>query len=244
VSFDKGVSVANKGITQCGLQLFACVLGILAGFVPGISFTGLFTGMDFMSGGFAVAADDRRVLVTRVEYGSPADRAGFRAGDIIQTPEGFEAVGAAVEAVQRGEKQAFTVKRGDTELVIEAARATPELAAIWYAHLCYPIAGALFLCIGVLVFAITSLTPAPLWRAIPVTVAGLGIAAGFGLDLVRGTVFSRFRIFQRWPMGTGDKWYFQQWLIGIAAGVLLAIFAAAEIRQRLGKPPASAEPLK
>jgi hypothetical protein len=234
--------VARPVVTLCSLQLLACVLGILAGFVPGISFTGMFTGMDYMSGGLAFAADDRRVRVTKVEHGSPADRAGFRAGDIIQTPESIEAVRAALDAVQTGEKKAFTVKRGEAELVIEGVRTKPELAAIWYAHLWYPIAGGLFLCLGILVFATSPLVPSPLWRSILVTVAGLGIAAGFGVDLVRGTVFSRFRIYQRWPMGAGEEWYFQQGLIGIAAGVLLTTFAAAEVRQRLARPLPPTEP--
>src|SRR5262249_3351452 len=165
------------------------MLGVLAGFVPGVSFTGMFTGMDYMSGGFAVAADDRRVRVTRGEHGTPADRAGFREGDIIQKPDNIEAVRTALDAVQRGEKQAFAVKCQETELAIEASRVTPEVAAIWYANLWYPIAGALFLCLGILVFATSPLVPAPWWRSILLIVAGLGIAAGFGLDLVRGTVF-------------------------------------------------------
>jgi hypothetical protein len=228
--------VARNIVTLCNLQLLACVLGILAGFVPGISFTGMFTGMDYMSGGFMAAVDDHRVRVTKVESGSPADRAGFRADDIIQSPENHEAVRAALAAVQHGEKRAFTIKRGDAELVIEAARPEPELAAVWYAHEWYPIAGVLFLCLGLLVFATSPLVPSPLWRSILLTVAGLGITTGFVVDLIHGTVFSRFRFYQRWPMGTGEEWYFQQGLVGMAAGVLLATFAAAEMRQRLARP--------
>jgi hypothetical protein len=198
--------------------------------------------MHGQSGGLFIPAEDRRVRVTEVQPGSPAARAGFRAGDIIQKPETFDAVRAALAAVERGEKQTFSIKRGETEVALEPTRPDQEIAAVWYAHLWYPIAGALFLYIGILVFATSPLTPVPLWRAILVTVAGVAIAGGFGLDLVRGTLFSRFRIYQRWPMGTGDEWYFQQGFVGIAAGILLAMFAAAEIRQRfLVRPSAPVE---
>jgi hypothetical protein len=61
----------------------------------------------------------------------------------------------------------------------------------------------------------------------------LGIAIGFGVALGGGSVFSRWRIYQRWPMGTGNEWYFQQGLFGILASVLLAVLAAAQIRKRL-----------
>jgi hypothetical protein len=238
------VGVTGKLGNLCTWQLGACLLGVLAGFVPGVSFTGPSTGMYGQSGGLFIPADDRRVRVTEVQPGSPADRAGFRVGDIIQKPGDFDGVRAALAAVQRGEKQIFTIKRGETELALEPTRSDPDIAAIWFAHEWYPIAGALFLSIGIFVFATGRLVPAPLWRSILVTVAGVGIAAGFGLDLLCGTPFSRFRIYQVWPMGTGGEWYFQQGLIGMVAGVLLAMFAAAEIRQRLGSPPASTEPVK
>jgi hypothetical protein len=177
----QGVSVSRQAKTLNVLQIAACGLGMLAGFVPGISFTGLFTGMDYMSGGFAVAAGDERVRVTGVEQGSSAERAGFRAGDIIKTPETFDAERAAVDAVNKGETRVFNVKRGETEVKIEPARTKPEIAAIWYAHLWYPIAGALFLCLGILLFATETLDPVPMWRSITAIVVGLGIAAGFGL---------------------------------------------------------------
>jgi hypothetical protein len=260
------MAMAKKALTLCGLQLFACVLGMLAGFVPGISFTELSSGMTYWSGNVGPAGDDRRARVLDVAEGSPAHRAGFRTGDIIHKPATHEGVTAALKAVQRGENQTLTIKRGvgprlaeylpallpavgpETALVIEAARPTPELAAVWYAHLWYPIAGALFLCLGILVFATGPLVPAPLWRSILVAIAGLGIAAGFGLDFLRGSsIFSRVRIYEKYPleiMGNGDEWYFQQGLIGMPAGILLAMLAAAEIRQRLAKPPTSTEPVK
>jgi hypothetical protein len=215
------------------LQLFACVLGMVAGFVPGVSFTGQFYGLDFMSGGLMEPADSQRARVTGVQSDSPAARSGFRVGDIIDSPRTFHEFDAALDAVQRGEVRRFTVLRGTDELVIEAARTEPELAAIWYADAWYPIAGAIFFGIAVLVFATAPIVPAPWSRSVFVILAGISIAVVFGVVLASSSVFSRLRIYQRWPMGVGDEWYMYQGLIGVAAGVLLSCFASAEVRQRL-----------
>ena len=70
-------------------------------------------------------------------------------------------------------------------------------------------------------------------KSVIVSLAGFAIAIGFGVALASGSVFSRFRVYQRWPMGVGDEWDLHQGLIGVVAGVLLSCFASAEIRQRL-----------
>jgi hypothetical protein len=110
----------------------------------------------------------------------------------------------------------------------------PQLAAIWYADLWYPIAGAVFLALGLFVFATVPLAPAPLWRSIPLAILGLGLAVGFGTALAGASIFTRFLLWQRWPIGSGKEWYFGQGFVGIAAGLLLAVFAVVEVRQRLG----------
>jgi hypothetical protein len=53
---------------------------------------------------------------------------------------------------------------------------------VWYADLWYSIAGVLFAAMAVLLFATGPLAPAPYWRSIPLTVAGFGIALGFGIQ--------------------------------------------------------------
>ena len=231
-----------RHLSLINLQLCACVLGMLAAFTPGVSFTGLFTGMDYVSvsGAMLFTPDDPRVQVTSVMYGSPAARAGFREGDVFQRPASFRALKAAEEAVRLGEKQVFTIKRGETEMTIEGVHPKAELAAIWYASAWDPVAGALFLCLGILLFATGPLVPVPWWRSIPVSVAGIGIAVGFAVEMLWNVHYSswallwRLRIYNRWPMGGGDEWDFHQGLVGMAAGILLAVFAAAEIRKRLG----------
>jgi hypothetical protein len=226
--------MAKNWVSLCGLQIVACALGLVAGFVPGISFTGRFWGLGLVQGGFGFErTQDAPLRVTQVEAGSPAYRAGFQTGDEIQTPRTIDAMREAQNRINQGNREAFLVRRGKDLVAIDTDGAPPELAAVWYADLWYPIAGTLFLCIGVLVFATAPLAPPPLWRSVPLTVAGLGFAIGFGVAIGGGSLFSRWRIYQRWPMGTGNEWYFQQGLIGILAGILLAVLAAAQIRKRL-----------
>ncbi|MBS0265682.1 MAG: hypothetical protein JSS02_27365, partial [Planctomycetes bacterium] len=45
-------------------QLVACVFGLMAGFVPGVSFTGRFYGLDVMGGSIMEPADGQRARVT------------------------------------------------------------------------------------------------------------------------------------------------------------------------------------
>jgi len=206
---------------------------MVAGFVPGASFTGQFYGLDFMSGSLMEPDDGQRARVVGVQPDSPAARAGFRKGDIIDSPRTFDAFEVALEAVQRGEMRRFTVRRGTDKLVIEAARTEPELAAIWYSSAWFPIAGAFFFGIAVLLFATAPIVPTPWSRSIIMIIAGFLIAVGFGVALATDSVFSRLRVYQRWPMGVGDEWYLYQGLIGLVAGVLLSCFASVEVRQRL-----------
>ncbi len=182
--------MAKRQTTLCRLQIFACLLGLAAGFVPGISFTGRFWGLglaqDLSSFGHP---EDAPVRVIDVQPGSPAYRSGFRVGDEIHKPPTIDDVRDAEIRMNQGEKLAFTVRRGEQVLAIESDGFPPQLAAVWYADPWHPIAGIIFLCIGVFVFATEPLEPAPLWRSIPLTVAGLGIAVGFGAAIALGSVF-------------------------------------------------------
>lgn len=225
------------------LQLVACAIGMVAGFVPGVSFTGRFYGLDFMSGGF-VEPDDQRVRVTGVQPESPASRTGFREGDIIDSPRTFDEFSIALKAINQGESQRFTVRRGQDNLVIEAIPTDSELAAIWYADAWYPVAGAITLAIAILVFATAPIVPAPWWRSIIVILAGFSMAVGFGIALALDSIFSRFIVYQRWPMGVGDEWYIYQGFLGIFSGLMLSWLAAAEVRQRLkGNSRLSSSPI-
>src|ERR1043166_6050072 len=113
------MGMAKTLLSLCGWQIVACLLGLVAGFVPGISFTGPFWGLDFTGGGFLALADDHRARVIGVESGSPAARAGFRVGDLILTPENFEGVSEALDEAKQGKTRAFKVERGEQEVTIE-----------------------------------------------------------------------------------------------------------------------------
>ena len=45
----------------------------------------------------------------------------------------------------------------------------------------YPIAGFVFLCLGVVLFVTSQLQPTPLWLSLLVTVVGMGIGIGFAI---------------------------------------------------------------
>jgi len=133
----------------------------------------------------------------------------------------------------------FRIKRGEAELTIQGVRPKPELVSVWYASAWDLVAGGLFLGLGLLLFATAPLARPPLWRSILVMIAGFGMAVGFALEKILGwgTTFRRFPVYWRWQIATGDEWYFQQSLIGIAAGLLLAILGAIEIRKHLTHHP-------
>ena len=217
---------------------------MLTALTPGVSFSDLFTGMDYMSiNGFVFFGQtDPRVQVTMVKAGSPAERAGFRQGDVFLDPLTFRGVQAAANDAQRGEKPVFRIKRGETEFTIEGVRPRRELVWIWYASAWDLVAGGPFIGIGLLLFATGPLVPTSRWRSIPVMVAGFGMAVGFAVEklLGWGTTFRRLPVYWRWQTATGEEWYFQQSLIGLAAALVLATLAAAEIRKHLMPRPAVA----
>jgi hypothetical protein len=120
---------------------------------------------------------------------------------------------------------------------VEVTGAPPLLNGIWYADVGYPIAGVFFLCLGLLIFATASLVPVPLWRSMLSAAVGLGAAIGFFLALHGDTIFSSYVL---WRSGSapfpGSMATFQQGFLGIAAGVLLVMLAAVELRHGILNP--------
>lgn len=210
-------------------QLLTCFIGLAASFLPCFSFTNSFWELGLSQLG------EGPVRISRVTAGSPAEAAGLLAGDGIEHPAGFDGVQHELRTLRPGEKRSFAVVRQGEQLTVEIVGASPQLAAVWYAHVWYPIAGVLFLALCLLLFGTAPLSPPPYWRSILVAAAGLGLASGFALALIGATPFTRFRLWQRWLMGEGDDWSFGQGFFGLAAGLLLAIVAAAEVRARLTK---------
>ncbi len=215
----------------CRWQLLVCLLGMVAGFLPSLSFTETFWEIGLSQIG------DGPVRFDWVTPGSPAMQAGFRVGDAMHHPSGFKGVQKDLEKLQPGEKRSFVIRRDDKDITIDFTGVTPHVAAVWYAHFWHPIAGALFLAMALLVFGTAPLTPAPYWRSAIVGILGFGIAVGFTLALAESSAFTRVRIWQQWLMGGGDIWSFGQAYVGIVAGLLLAGLAALELRLRLSKSP-------
>lgn len=214
------------------LQLAACLLGMLAGFVPSVSFTGPFWGLGYSEQAYVASGEPDRARVIQVQPRSPAEQVGFHVGDVIVDPGDFRGVEQAIDEARRGIVHRFKVDRDGQSLMLEGGNTPAQLAAVWYAGLWYPIAGGIFLDLAIVLFATGPLKPAPYWRSIPLTLAGLMLGAGFAAALVGQSVFARLRIYQQFPMGTGDEWQFGQGLLGIVAAVLLALLAAVEIRRR------------
>ena len=211
------------------LQLFACFLGLIAGLLPNFSQAVPFWGFSH------AIADNEPLIVSEVASGSPADQAGLRRGDSFQGD--YFVVKKRLNSLEAGEKQMFAVNRDGRQIQVELIGGPPDLIGIWYADIGYPIAGAVFLCIGLLIFATASLKPIPLWRPMLTAAIGLGTAIGFFLALHGDTIYSSFSLLRS---GTApylaSTTTFHQGFLGIAAGVFLLMLAAAEVRHRILNP--------
>ena len=216
------------------MLVLAYLVGAFIGLAPDWSYTTRYWGV--------VVTQDASapVQVLKVASDSPAERTGFMVDDVIKEPASFASFSQSWDKVKQGDKQTFTVRRSGKDVMIEASAAPNQLAAVWYANLWYPIAGALFICVGIIAFATASVAPPPLWRSISVAIAGVGIAIGFAVAVTGDSVFPRFAVYERWIfVPTRNEWCGLQGLIGMAAAVLVTILGAVEIRQRLTRPPAA-----
>jgi predicted Ser/Thr protein kinase len=225
------------------LLVLACLLGACAGLAPGISFTGSYWGLRLLY----FQTPDSPITVNGVVSGSPAEQTGFLLFDELKSVDGATNfhVNSHQAEILPGKTQTYEVQRGANVVKLHAVAATPQLAAFWYEDITCPIAGALLLCLGVMVFATGTRVPPPLWRSISVAIAGLVIAVGLGWAIGAATFADRVAIYQRWDwLDTGKDYYFQQGLIGVTAAILVAIFGAVQIRQRLAKAPMPGGSLK
>jgi len=213
------------------LWALAVVVGAFTGFAPEWACTTRYWGV------WATDDPNAPVQVIKVASDSPAEQTGFRLGDIVKEPTNYASFSKSWDKVKQGEKQTFTVRRNGQDVVLEATAGQNQIAVVWYANLWYPIAGALFILVGIVVFATAPVASPPLWRSIAVAIAGLGIAIGFAVAVAGDGVFSRFAVYERWIfVPTRNDWCGLQGLFGMAAAILMATLAATEIRQRLRKP--------
>jgi hypothetical protein len=218
------------------LQRLLCLLGAIIGLLPGFSFTAPFWGLNLMEGDLSAMLGDGRVRVIDVAPGSPAEQVGFRARDLFLSPARFADVQAARDSAQLGQVQQFRIQRGEEEVPIVAGGTPSELAAIWYASPWLPISGLLFGGMGTLISLTAKHVPAPRWRSIVVMTTGAVLTVALGIATATGSVFSRWRVYQKWPMGTGAEWDFHQGLLGMLAALFLCLCAALEMRRTSGFP--------
>jgi tRNA A-37 threonylcarbamoyl transferase component Bud32 len=213
------------------LWVLAVVVGVFTGFAPEWAYTTRYWGV------WATDDPNTPVQVIKVASDSPAEQTGFRVGDVVKDHTNFASFSKSWDKVKEGEQQTFTVRRNGQDVVLEATAGQNQIAAVWYANLWYPIAGALFILVGIIVFATSPVAPPPLWRSVLVAIAGLGIAIGFAIAVAGDGVFPRFAVFERWIfVPTKNDWCGLQGLFGLAAAVLVTVLGAGEIRQRLRKP--------
>lgn len=83
--------------------------------------------------------DSYGVEITRVEEGSPAEKAGIKPGDVVleyngQRVEGMEQFGRLVHETPAGREAKLVVSRGGTTQVIAATLATRKLRAVGGLH--------------------------------------------------------------------------------------------------------------
>jgi hypothetical protein len=246
--------MAKSDTRLCNWQIAACVLGVIAGLVPGISFTSSFWGLqirtidvlpaevrekferrEFVQGNFANAKRGPSIEVSEVEPHSAAERSGFRNLDSILDPPDGPAIEAAIEDVRNGLPREFKLHRWNDEkpVRIRLQRADPELAAVWYRNPSAPIAAVIFVAVGLLLFATDPITPNPLWRSILVVIVGLGIVFGSLFAAANADLLRPMHFYNRWPTENVCGWFFWQTVIVMGAGLSLVILAEIEIRRRL-----------
>src|SRR5689334_15862953 len=143
-----------------GLQLLASIVGLFASLFPSVGYSPAFWGFS------TIRSSDGPPVINSITHGSPAESAGFRLNDFILTADGtpltFDMLQQVVEGLQPDKPVSFGVKRGDQETVIVVKGNTWRVAALYYPSFWYPLAGLLFLILGVVVFATQPLQPAPL----------------------------------------------------------------------------------
>jgi hypothetical protein len=159
-------------------EFVACSLGLVASLVPTAIYTSPFWGANTFVDRELFSNDAPGVIVTLIDAGSPLEAAGLRPHDRVITlnskPVQFGNFREILAKVEPGEAITIEVQRGGKDVRLEYQGETPKLEAVVFYNWQFVSAPA-FLVVLLLFMATQPLIPAPLWRAILVTLVGLGI---------------------------------------------------------------------
>jgi hypothetical protein len=162
----------------CFAEIVACSLGLIASLIPGVVYTYPFWGANAYVDKELFSADPPGVIVRQIDAGSPVEAAGLRPHDRVISfngkPVHFGSFREVLAEVEPGEPITIDVKRDGKDVRLEYRGETPKLEGVLFLNWQF-VAAPAFLVLLLLLVATQPLMPAPLWRAILVTLVGLGI---------------------------------------------------------------------
>jgi hypothetical protein len=162
----------------CVAETILCLLGLVASLVPALVYTYPFWGVRTYFDKELFSNDAPGVIVTQIDAGSPVESAGMRSHDRVisfnSKPVQFGNFREVLAKVEPGEPITIDVKRDGKDVRLEYKGETPKLEGVLFFDWQFVSAPA-FLILLLLLVATQPLMPAPLWRAIIVTLVGLGI---------------------------------------------------------------------
>jgi hypothetical protein len=227
---------------RCAIQIAACVVGLVVGLIGYPIFSNPFWGITgFANKELFATSEEPGVLILGVEPGSPAARAGIQTRDRIVSYNGqkvdmanFSKLAAAIET---GQRIVFEGKREGNELKLDfqgEQRTFEGVVVFDWQFVSTPICLALV----ILLIATQPLAPVPIWRAIVVIVAGLGIVVPVVLvDLLNWipwTILWRTKAISNSPPALA---HFAATITILTVGLVLAFSGAFDIRSRYLRSP-------
>ncbi len=220
------------------LQLATCLLGMLASIFPLCQYSGHFWGLE------TYAMKDGSSEMMSVMPNSPAWNAGFRPGDFIIAPEGWNNAESALYELKHNirNKTPFQVRRGEEMVTVLAETVESRLDAVGYSSAWFPFAGVSFLSVGLFVFVSASKTASRSWQSKLVVIAGCALVIG----CVIGSIVSvRFVVWTHPDLPT-NRWvneFDSQTPFIFQASLALTVLAAFGMQRRQPANKAVAQPV-
>jgi hypothetical protein len=218
------------------------VIGMLATLVPYFYYSSFFWGI-----ATSVSWDHGPIELRGIAYDSPAWKSGFRPGDKIVDPPDYHSADGALNLVETGQgRQSFKVERDDQQVSLWAEPVPRQFARIDYLSPWYPVAGFLFLALGLSIFIFDSSSTKLLWPSLFVLTGGIVLATGCFIALFNHSLFTRVVLWQSPSIVLNNGMrviHFGQPYLAVLASLVLTAFGAARLRtqyrQREIKPVAA-----